>query len=398
MGKSVNLFATIAVAMLASFVTLLLLPKGPAHSVLTLPTDFTDSPFVSDLTHPTDMEFAPDGRLFVAEQAGKVYIAKTNGTNVTLVTFLDISSKVDSTDERGLMAVAFDPNFSTNHYVYLHYTKKATATTSVHNRVVRVTASGDTVVAGSEKLIFRLDNQDDTHHMGGALDFDKDGKLYISTGDNVGGNTQSHNNLLGKILRINKDGTIPTGNPFYASATGKHRAIWTLGLRNPFKFALKPGTNTIFINDVGADAWEEIDRGAPGANYGWNLCEGNHDNPSRPGSVDCSAAPYTAPVHEYAHGSTDTTACSITGGTFYNPTTVQFPSAYMGDYFFADFCSGWIRRLEPSPGGGFAASEFATGLEWPIDLEVSQTGELYYLVRGSTDSPGSVRKIGYAGI
>jgi glucose/arabinose dehydrogenase len=333
------------------------------------------------------MEFAPDGRLFVAEQAGKVRIAKTNRT---IATFLNIFSKVDSTGERGLLAVAFDPNFSTNHYVYLYYTRKATATTSAHNRVVRVTASGDRAVAGSEKLIFRLNDQDDPDHMGGALDFGKDGKLYISTGDNVGGNTQSLQNLLGKMLRINKDGTIPTGNPFYASATGNNRAIWALGLRNPFKFAVKPGTGTIFINDVGEKAWEEINRGARGANYGWSLCEGNDDNPNMPGSVNCSAAAYTAPVHEYAHGSTDTTGCSITRGTFYNPTTIQFPSGYVGDYFFADFCSGWIRTYDPTTG---AASGFATGLEMPIDLEVSKAGQLFYLTRGSLASVG---KIGYA--
>jgi glucose/arabinose dehydrogenase len=389
MGKSVHLLATLALALLASVATLLVFPGGPAQSAANLQTGFTDSQVVSGLTNPTDMEFAPDGRLFVAEQAGKVRVAKTNGT---LATFLDISSKVDSTGERGLLAVAFDPNFSTNHYVYLHYTRKATATTSVHNRVVRVSASGDRAVSGSEKLIFRLNNQDDPHHMGGALDFGTDRKLYISTGDNVGGNTQSLQNLLGKMLRINKDGTIPTGNPFYASATGNNRAIWALGLRNPFKFAVQPGTGIIYINDVGADAWEEINRGARGANYGWNLCEGNHDNPNRPGSVNCSAAPYTAPVHKYAHGSTNTTGCSITGGTFYNPATVRFPSGYVGDYFFADLCSGWIRRYDPSTD---AATGFATGLSSVVDLEVSKNeGELYYLSRGT---PGSVSKIRYTG-
>ena len=226
--------------------------------------------------------------------------------------------------------------------------------------------------------------------MGGAIDFGKNGKLYISTGDNVGGNTQTLNNLLGKMLRINKDGTIPAGNPFYSTASGNNRAIWALGLRNPFKFAVQPGTGTIFINDVGADAWEEINRGVSGANYGWSLCEGNHDNPNRPGSVNCSAAPYTEPMHEYAHGSSDTTGCSITGGTFYNPTTVQFPSGYVDEYFFTDLCSGWIRTYDPQSG---AASGFATGLEMPIDLEVSKAGQLYYLTRGN---PALVGKIGYA--
>jgi glucose/arabinose dehydrogenase len=391
MGKHVHVFATIALALLASVATLLFLPIGPAQGAASLPPGFTQSPVVSGLTNPTDMEFAPDGRLFVAEQAGRVRIAKTNGT---LVTFLDISSRVDSNGERGLLAVAFDPNFSTNHYVYLHYTQKATSTTSVHNRVVRVTASGDRAVAGSEKLIFRLNNLSSAaSHNGGAIDFGKDGKLYVAVGDNANGdNAQSLGNLKGKILRINKDGTIPTGNPFYSTASGNNRAIWAVGLRNPFKFAVKPGTGTIFINDVGEKTWEEINRGASGANYGWNLCEGNHDNPNRPGSVNCSAAPYTAPVHEYTHGSTNTTGCSITGGTFYNPATVRFPSGYVGDYFFADLCSGWIRRYDPSTD---AATGFATGLSSVVDLEVSKNeGELYYLSRGT---PGSVSKIRYTG-
>jgi glucose/arabinose dehydrogenase len=391
MGKHVHVFATIALALLASVATLLFLPIGPAQGAVILPPGFTQSPVVGGLTGPTDMEFAPDGRLFVAEQAGRVRIAKTNGT---LVTFLDISLKVDSTGERGLLAVAFDPNFSTNHYVYLHYTRKATSTTSVHNRVVRVTASGDRAVAGSEKLIFRLNNLSSAaSHNGGAIDFGKDGKLYVAVGDNANGdNAQSLGNLKGKILRINKDGTIPTGNPFYSTASGNNRAIWAVGLRNPFKFAVKPGTGTIFINDVGEKTWEEINRGASGANYGWNLCEGNHDNPNRPGSVNCSAAPYTAPVHEYTHGSTNTTGCSITGGTFYNPATVRFPSGYVGDYFFADLCSGWIRRYDPSTD---AATGFATGLSSVVDLEVSKNeGELNYLSRGT---PGSVSKIRYTG-
>jgi glucose/arabinose dehydrogenase len=266
--------------------------------------------------------------------------------------------------------------------------------------VVRVTASGDSAVAGSERLIFRLNNLSSaTYRNGGAIHFGNDGKLYVAVGDNANGdNAQSLGNLKGKMLRINKNGTIPTGNLFYSTASGNNRAIWALGLRNHFKFAVKPGTGTIFINDVGEKTWEEINRGGSGANYGWNLCEGNHDNTSKPGSVpSCSAATYTAPVHEYSHGSTETTGCSITGGAFYNPNNVQFQSGYVGDYFFADFWSGWIRILEPTPGGGFAAKEFATGIERPVDLEVSQAGELYYLARGSTGTPASVGKIRYAG-
>jgi glucose/arabinose dehydrogenase len=345
-----------------------------------VPTGFTASQVTSGLTAPTDIEFAPDSRLFVAEQAGRVRIAKPDGT---LVTFLDISTKVDSTGERGLQALIFDPSFSTNRYIYLHYTKKATSTTPVHNRVVRVTASGDKVVAGSEKLIFKLGNQRSDHHMGGAIDFGKDGKLYIATGDNeTPTNSQQLTNLFGKLLRINKDGTIPTDNPFYATASGKNRAIWALGLRNPFKFAIQPTTGTTFINDPGEDAWEEINRGAAGANYGWPRYEGPESNPA-----------YRNPVFAYRNGTMKDTRCAITGGAFYNPTTRQYPSGYVGDYFFADLCSGWIRTRDATTG---EVSGFATGLERPIDLEVGKAGELYYLLRGSSSTPGSVSKIRYA--
>jgi glucose/arabinose dehydrogenase len=379
MQRIVLVLSSMAVALLASVGALLALPIGPAQGATTLPPGFTESQVASSLTDPTDMEFAPDGRLFVTEQAGRVRIAKPDGT---IVTFINISTKVDTSGERGLQALTFDPNFATNRYVYLHYTRKATSTTPVHNRVVRVTASGDKVVAGSEKLIFRLGNQTSDHHMGGAIDFGKDGKLYVATGDNeTPANAQQLTNLFGKMLRINKSGTIPTNNPFYSRASGNNRAIWALGLRNPFKFAVQPTTGTIFINDVGEKAWEEINRSAAGANFGWPVHEGVANDPQ-----------YVDPIFAHAYGQDG--ACSITGGAFYNPTTLQFPPEYEGDYFFADFCGGWIKKFEPSTG---QASGFASGLERPVDLEVSKAGELYYLARGRTGSPAVVGKIGYAG-
>jgi len=386
MRGSVNLFEAMAVALLASVGALLALSIGAAQGAVTLPSGFTQSQVVSGLTDPTDMEFAPDGRLFVAKQAGRVRIVKPDGT---LAKFVNISTKVDSTSERGLQALTFDPSFSTNHYVYLQYTKKATSTTPVHNHVVRVTANGNKVVSGSEKLIFPLNNQNDAHHMGGAIDFGADGKLYIATGDNeIPTNAQQLTNLFGKMLRINKDGTIPTDNPFYTTASGNNRAIWALGLRNPFKFAVQPSTGTIFINDVGENTWEEINQAKKGANYGWPVHEGvaNDNDPQ-----------YVDPIFAYGHAGSDpaTTGCSITGGVFYNPTTVQFPSGYVGDYFFADFCGGWIRSFDPS---SQEASGFAIGIEGrPVDLEVSKEGELYYLSRGRSSTPGTVIKIRYAG-
>jgi glucose/arabinose dehydrogenase len=256
---------------------------------------------------------------------------------------------------------------------------------------VRFTARGDRAVAGSGKLIFRLNNLSKGFHQGGAIDFAADGKLYVASGSNdtdTSDNAQTLTNLFGKVLRINKDGTIPTDNPFYKKTSGNNRAIWALGFRNPFRFAVKPGRGTIFINDVGSGgghAYEEINRGAKGANYGWPAHEGRESN-----------SKYTPPLYAYGHGDTDTTGCAITGGAFYNPATARFPKQYVGDYFFADLCNGWIRAYEPatkgSPHQSAPARGFATGLESVVDLEVSKKGELYYL-----SYLGSVGKISYGG-
>jgi glucose/arabinose dehydrogenase len=372
------LLGVLLCALLAAVAAVLAFSADSAQGAATLPPNFARSQVIGGLATPTAMEFAPDGRLFVAEQRGTLRVVKAGGK---LATFLDISGRVDSKGERGLLGVAFDPSFSNNHYVYLYYTQKATGTTPAHNRVIRVTARGDKVVAGSKKLILRLNNLSSaTNHNGGAIHFGGDGKLYVAVGDNAkSDNAQSLSNLKGKMLRINKDGTIPRYNPFYKRATGRNRAIWALGLRNPFSFAVQPHSGKVFINDVGEQRWEEIDRGAAGANYGWPRYEGPESDPK-----------YRNPVFAYRHGSTKTTGCAITGGAFYNPTTRQFPRGYVGDYFFADFCSGWIRRLDAATGD---VTGFATGLANPVALEVSKGGGLYYLNRDA----GSVGKIRYTG-
>src|SRR5215213_4523014 len=267
----------IAAALAVVLAICLLALVKPAQGAVKLPSGFALSTVAGHVDNGTDMEVAPDGRLFVNNQPGVVRIVKPGKK---LVTFLDISAKVDDSSERGLMEIAFDPKFSKNHYVYLYYTRKATSKTPAHNRVVRVTARGNRAVAGSEKLIFRLNNLSKGFHQGGAIDFAADGKLYVASGSNATGNSdnsQKLTNLFGKVLRINKDGTIPTDNPFYKRASRNNRAIWALGFRNPFRFAVKPGTGTIFINDVGSGgghAYEEINRGAKGANYGWPAYEG----------------------------------------------------------------------------------------------------------------------------
>lgn len=380
---------------LALFVGLLplLFSEQSAYSATTVPTGFSDSTFASGLSKPTAMAFAPDGRLFVAEQGGRLRVINKDGSLLS-EPFVDLTGITDSTGERGLLGIAFDPNFSSNKYVYVYHTRKGTSKREPRNRVLRFTADGDRAIAGSKKVIFKLNNLRATNHNGGAIHFGEDGKLYVAVGENaVPSNAQTLSNLHGKMLRINKDGTIPNSNPFYGSASGKNRAIWALGLRNPFSFAVQPGTGRIFINDVGATAWEEINTGISGANYGWPICEGNHDNPNQPGSAPCGAAPYTPPTFEYQHGNTGTTGCAIAGGAFYNPVNVQFPPEYEGDYFFADLCSGWIRRFDydPSAGNHVEVSEFATGIPNPVDLQVGSDGALYYLARGGGGFVGKIQ-------
>ncbi len=359
----------------------ILVSQGVACGAGTLPDSFVQVRVTGGLTNPTTMAFAPDGRLFVAEQRGTLRIVKDG--QLFAEPFLDISSRVDSDGERGLLGIAFDPNFSINNFVYVYYTQEAVGTTPPHNRIVRFTANGNRALMSSEKLILRLNNLSDRlNHNGGALNFGADDKLYVAVGENADqDNSQSLDNLLGKMLRINKGGTIPTDNPFYNRASGMNRAIWALGLRNPYTFAVQPGTGRIHINDVGAQTWEEINRGAKGANYGWPRYEGRESNPN-----------FEGPIFAYRHdGNTATTGCAITGGAFYNPRTATFPAGYVGDYFFADFCNGWIRRLDFVHG---TVTPFkGTSDENPVSLQVNRRGSLYFLARGT----GSVEKIRFVG-
>ncbi|HSL53518.1 MAG TPA: PQQ-dependent sugar dehydrogenase, partial [Pyrinomonadaceae bacterium] len=329
----------------------------------TLPPGFTETS-VNGLDSPTAMEIAPDGRIFVCQQGGSLRVIK-NG--VLLATpFLTLS--VDPVGERGLLGIAFDPNFATTNFLYLYYTVPSTPR---HNRVSRFTANGDVVVPGSETIILELENLSSaTNHNGGAIHFGPDGKLYVAVGENANRfNAETLNNRLGKMLRINSDGTIPTDNPFFNTAVGANRSIWALGLRNPFTFAFQPGSGRMFINDVGEVTWEEINDGIAGSNYGWPSSEGVTSNPA-----------FRSPLLAYQHGFSATTGCAIAGGAFYNPATVQFPASFIGKYFFADLCSGWIRVFDPATG---TASGFATNISNPVDLKVGADGSLYYLARGS---------------
>ncbi|MEP6571034.1 MAG: PQQ-dependent sugar dehydrogenase, partial [Acidobacteriota bacterium] len=350
----------------------------------TLPVNFTETTFASGFTNPTAMAFAPDGRLFVCQQGGQLRVVK----NGALLATPFVTLTVDSSGERGLLGIAFDPNFAMNSFVYVYYTATTPAT---HNRVSRFTASvgnADVAAAGSELAILDLNNLSGaTNHNGGAIHFGPDGKLYVAVGENANtANSQSLGNRLGKILRINSDGTIPADNPasfpgIAGSTSGLNQAIWAVGLRNPYTFTFHPGTGRMFINDVGQATWEEINDGIAGSNYGWSICEG-FCSPTNANLRD--------PLFEYGHGSSATTGCAITGGAFYAPSTLNFPADYINKYFYAEFCTGWIRRFDPGTGTDTA---FASGINGPVDLIATADGSLYYLARGA----GSVFRVRFSG-
>ena len=347
----------------------------------TLPPGFTEALVATGLTNATAMSFSPDGRLFVCQQAGALRVI----SNGTLLPAPFTTVATSATGERGLLGVTFDPNFATNRFVYVYYTA---ATPATHNRVSRFTASiADPNVAevGSEVAILDLDDLSGaTNHNGGAIHFGPDGKLYVAVGENANpANAQSLGNRLGKLLRINADGTIPADNPLTfpgiaGSPTGLNRAIWAVGLRNPYTFAFQPGTGRMFINDVGASTWEEINDGIVASNYGWSICEGACAPPN---------GNFRDPLFQYDHNIGATGGCAIVGGAFYNPPVTQFPASYVGKYFFGDLCSGWIRVMDPSNN---TASDFASAIATPVDVQIGPEGSLYYLFRGGT---GEVWKV-----
>ena len=325
---------------------------------------FTETQIASGLSTPTAMTVAPDGRVFITEQNGQLRVVAGG----TLLSTPALSLAVDSSGERGLIGVTLDPNFSANNFIYLQYTVPGSGGPA-HNRVSRFTMSGNAVTPGSEIVIRDLDPLSGaTNHNGGALRFGADGKLYVTTGDNANSaNAQTLANQLGKILRLNPDGTIPSDNPFVATP-GASQSIWALGLRNPFQIAVDPVKGGMFINDVGQSSFEEINQGGAGRNYGWPATEGTFNPASFPA--------FTNPLYTYDHGVNG--GCAITGGAF----------SLSGIYYFADFCSGFIRTFDPTTQ---LAAAFASSLPFGLtDLAFSPGQDLYYLFAGTGPGLGEL--------
>jgi glucose/arabinose dehydrogenase len=341
---------------------------------VTQPSGFTrNESWVSGLANATAFAQAPDGRLFIAQQGGALRVVKNGALLATPFTTI----AVDSAGERGLIGVALHPGFATNGFVYV-YSTRATGGVS-HNRISRFTAAGDVAAAGSELALVDLPNLSGaTNHNGGGMHFGSDGKLYVGVGDNANG-AQAQNLALpfGKLLRFNDDGSIPTDNPFFASQSGLARAIWAYGLRNPYTFAVQAGTGRIHINDVGEGTWEEINVGSSGANYGWPGSEG----------PDNVGAGITGPLFTYKHSDANPLGSgpggffkgfAIAGGAFY-PASGAFPAGYRDQYYFADYVSQFVGRIDLANGN--AGYAFASLSGSPVDLLVGLDGAVYVLTR-----------------
>jgi glucose/arabinose dehydrogenase len=370
---------------------------------------FSETLVADGLTEPTSLEFSPDGKLFVTEKVGSIKIF-ADGVRVSENFLAPSPIQVESSGEGGLLGLAFDPEYESNRFVYLNYTNHE----GPRNRISRFTANaeGTEVLPGSEVVLMELEDLVVPRHAGGAIHFGPDGKLYVGVGDNsvefkfnpLGVpfqgdplSAQTLKSLNGKILRINKDGSIPEDNPFFDQAEGKGRAIWALGLRNPYTFAFQPGTGLLFINDVGEGRFEEINVGRAGGNYGWPLLEGLEVNMEFP---DLGNGEPVSPFYVYPHRPVfELCDSAIAGGVFYNPANSQFPTSYTGDYLFADFCQGFLRRIDPVTG---AVEEVATGLPNPVDLRIDDDGNLYYLAFNlGLEGPGpkgQVYKVSYSGL
>jgi len=335
-------------------------------------------PFLGGLSNPVFLT-APlgDGRIFVVEQGGTIRVVRNGSLQST--PFLDISGRISSGGERGLLSVAFHPQYATNGFFFVY--------TTAANGDIRIeryrASSADVADPASAKLILTTAHSAFSNHNGGLVAFGPDGMLYLGLGDGGSGgdpfgNGQNFNALLGSLLRIDVNGgdpyAIPASNPF-AGQAGKRGEIWAKGLRNPWRYAFDAPTGMLYIADVGQNAREEVNVAAiesGGLNYGWNIMEAS----SCYGATTCVQTGLTLPAVEYDHGN----GCSITGGYVYRGSAMPWLHGY---YFYSDYCSGWLHSFRYQAGVSVEQRDWGIpALPAVTSFGLDAAGELY-IISGS---------------
>lgn len=346
---------------------------------------------VSGLTDPVFITSAGDGtdRYFIVEQTGRIKIW-ISGTGVLGTPFLSLAGKVSIGGERGLLGLAFHPDYETNRKLYVYFTRPDG---DIVVREYRArTSNPNRVDPDSKRLLLRIEHSANGNHNGGMLEFGPDGYLYFGTGDG-GGQDDPHNRgqrkdtLLGKMLRIDVDGRtggkaygIPSSNP-YVGKPGKNE-IWQIGLRNPWRFSFDSANSNLWIGDVGQGAWEEIDRATDsatgpgrGINWGWDVLEGSHCHQPPSG---CNTSGKTMPVTEYGHVN-GSGRCAVTGGYVYRGTAIP---DLVGGYVFADYCSGEIRVINATASIGSKSTLLLNTSANISSFGERPNGELFVVDRG----------------
>lgn len=345
------------------------------------PVGIALSQVVANLDNPTYLSAPPgDTRLFIVERAGRIRIVE-NGNTLT-APFLDISGRVFTGGEGGLLSMAFDPQFATNRTFYLYYTDLQ------QNIVIeRFSAGANANLADptSSLVIIRIPHPTFTNHFGGQVAFGPDGNLYLATGDGGGAgdpnrNGQNLDSLLGKLLRIDvrnasaaQPYAIPAGNP-HINQAGRRPEIWAAGLRNPWRFAFDG--SQLYLSDVGQDRREEVNivpASTAGLNYGWNTMEGTLCF----NAASCDQAGLTLPAFEYDHGANDANGCSITGGFVYRGSAIP---GLQGRYFYSDFCRGFLKSFLAGGGSVLEQRDWNVGtIGNVVSFGQDGQGELYLM-------------------
>ncbi|UWP83836.1 PQQ-dependent sugar dehydrogenase [Dactylosporangium fulvum] len=457
----------LAAALMASVITPI--AGGQPAAAATMPTGFQEQVVFSGLNNPTNIEFSPDGRVFVAEKRGVIKVFDSLADPIP-DTFADLRTNVHDQWDRGLLGLALAPGFPANPWVYVLYTYDAlpggtaprwndvcpdanNGTCVVTGRLSRLQAAGNQMTGSEQVLITDWCQQFPSHSIG-DLRFGADGALYASSGDGAsfsatdygqfgspvnpcgdppggamnpptaeGGALRSQDvrttgdatQLNGTIIRIDPNtGAAMPNNPLAASADANTRRIVAYGMRNPFRFTIRPGTNEVWSGEVGWNAYEEINRvanptGTPVGNYGWPCIEGPNPQGGYQGANLnlCTpmyganpSVPNVQPYYSWNHNakvvageSCPSGSSSSSGVAFYPSDTGPYPAAYRGAMFFSDYSRDCIWAMMPGTNGLPNPSNiitFAAGAANPVDLAVGPGNELYYV-----DLGGTVRRIRY---